>query len=178
MVVDFIIGVVIVAIISAAVWFIALNVRLRDWGFKRQKPTGELEHEENLTEDNEELETSASDEEDSNADDTDDDGQAKLAVKIKNICQIAHMHIEYIVNPDEWGKEEVAYESERFEQYKNKAKDVLQNISDEYYRGFALHQIIDICVEANQMDEAKELFSEIEDEFIREQVIENHPTLE
>ena len=50
-------------------------------------------------------------------------------------------------------------------------------MTDEFYRGFSAHQIIEICMEANEIGEAKELFSEISDEFIREKVIDMFPEL-
>ena len=62
-------------------------------------------------------------------------------------------------------------------QRKKQAKAFSQKIFDDYYKGVALAEIIDICVEANQIDEAKELFSEINEEFIREQLIKDHPAL-
>jgi hypothetical protein len=48
-------------------------------------------------------------------------------------------------------------------------------IDDEFFLGFTAHQIIKLYVAAGDIGIAKRLFGEVEDDFIREQILESSP---
>jgi hypothetical protein len=50
-------------------------------------------------------------------------------------------------------------------------------LQDEFYRGFATHQLIDACMVAGEELLARALLVSIRDDFIRDQVYESNPSL-
>ena len=50
-------------------------------------------------------------------------------------------------------------------------------LQDEFYRGFATHELIDACMVAGEEPLARALLVSIRNGFIRDQVYESNPTL-
>jgi hypothetical protein len=74
-------------------------------------------------------------------------------------------------------EEALQYERGRYEKTKDAALDIARGLTDEFYRDASLHFIIDLCMTANERQEAKRLFSVIETELIRKKILEEHPAL-
>ena len=98
--------------------------------------------------------------------------QGKLAQLINAKCKYASNHTDVLKNPEENDVERVEYERSQYEKMKKTVMDHLKEIDDEFYRGFAAHSIIRLLISGNDIDEAKTLFAEIEDKFIREKITE------
>ena len=48
---------------------------------------------------------------------------------------------------------------------------------DEFYKGLAIRQIINVCRRANDLDIAKTLFKEVDHHSLREQIVKDAPEL-
>ena len=53
----------------------------------------------------------------------------------------------------------------------------LDKIEDEFYRGFATHQVIKMCYLATDMSVCRALLVGVRDSFLREQIMESTPDL-
>jgi hypothetical protein len=54
---------------------------------------------------------------------------------------------------------------------------IADKLTDEFYKGFAVHQIIEMCVAAGDMSVARALFMSVQDGFLRERILEGTPAL-
>jgi hypothetical protein len=66
----------------------------------------------------------------------------------------------------------------RYEKFRDEALATLPTIRDEIAHGFASHEVIKLCRRTNQqIDLAKKLFSEVDDDGIRELILKDVPEL-
>jgi hypothetical protein len=101
--------------------------------------------------------------------DEENNRQANLLSKISTICEM----LESIANDavtHEYSRDKVI---ERVTQ----AEEILSDISDSFYYDAASHQIINILCKAKMFEKAKVHFSNVSDDMIRSQVIEDNPEL-
>ncbi|MEC5293412.1 hypothetical protein VQ044_22825 [Aurantimonas sp. C2-5-R2] len=70
-----------------------------------------------------------------------------------------------------------ANDREQYERLRDEALEILQAINDEFYAGFARHQIIRLCIGAGEPDRAAALLAEVEDEFILDEIHDEFPDL-
>jgi hypothetical protein len=70
------------------------------------------------------------------------------------------------------------YEKETYQKRKLRAIQITKLIEDRFHFETALHSIIDLCVAANEMDDAGKLFKMISVDAIRESILKAHPKLE
>jgi hypothetical protein len=99
---------------------------------------------------------------------------ANTLIKISAICKISKTHSEYLLEPDNFDSELVDYERGVFENRLFKAMALLGGIHDEFYSGSAIYHIVGLLVEVGELDRAKELFSEVRDSLLREQVLKDY----
>jgi len=103
--------------------------------------------------------------------------EVKILEKIKMLCELTRTHINYIVNPDDWDKETVEYEHNKFNERIDKMKELIKGIDDDFLKGAAIQFMIPLHIETNDIDNAKKLLSDIPDEYIKEMVIKEFPVL-
>jgi hypothetical protein len=108
----------------------------------------------------------------SSAVDNDEDAQKAMAVKLK--CDIAQMSVEGLNHIDD---EFRSYERERFTRIRSEAISILSTIKDEFYQGFAAHQLIKLCMAARDEDMARALLISVRDEFLLDQIFKDNPSL-
>jgi hypothetical protein len=70
-----------------------------------------------------------------------------------------------------------ADESARYKRIRNNCIALADQIEDEFYRGFAVHTIIDMCLVAKDVTVARALLVSVRDNFIREQIFKTAPML-
>jgi hypothetical protein len=63
---------------------------------------------------------------------------------------------------------------EQVEKLLNKAKALLPSLTDPFYAGAGRHALIDVFMAFNRLNDARKMLGEIEDEFIKEKVLESH----
>lgn len=165
--------------VSLAIWdgqFIE-NVKESHWLSREMKEFRTANWEKQKAEQRGEFDTDDLDFTEEGIDDGEDEQGAKIVVKIKYWCQAANMHTEYLSNSSEYEGEMLQYEREMFEKRISNALDLLGELTDEFYWGAGAHSIIRVLVAAGDIDRAEELFSRIEDGFIKEKILENFPDL-
>ena len=106
------------------------------------------------------------------SDESDEFDELAMAVKLK--CDIAAMSAR---NLDASVPEERQYELDRYRRLRDEAISMAMDIHDEFCQGFAIHQIAKLCKEANDLATVEPLFDSVEDEFLREQILEDCPEL-
>ncbi len=70
------------------------------------------------------------------------------------------------------------YEKETYQKRKLRAIQITKLIEDRFQFETALHSLIDLCIAANEMDDARKLFRMISIDAIRASILKSHPTLE
>src|SRR5436305_1907106 len=79
-------------------------------------------------------------------------GEAEKVMKVKNLCWIAKMSAESYFEmsaaeqADEWGQSEYA----RYRKFQSEAIELAREITDEFYRDAALHQLINLLMVAKE----------------------------
>jgi len=103
---------------------------------------------------------------------SDEEASAVMLVKFK--CEAAEMYIDGMSSEDE---EERNYETKRFKNLLSQATQAALEIDDEFYQGAAIHQIVKLCVKANDLATAHKLLYKVEDRFLREEILNSCPRL-
>src|SRR5580700_4667451 len=110
-------------------------------------------------------------------------GDIEAAHKIRDICRSALDSAEKTAGlagaPD--GKtnsdEKYKFERERYERAAKVAMAIAIKISDDLLRDSSVRQIVALCLKANDLKTARILFRAIQSVSIREDVLNDHPTL-
>jgi hypothetical protein len=98
-------------------------------------------------------------------------------MRVKAMCQIAVGCAEVVASNDS-NAEMYEYEKETYQKRKLRAIQITKSIVDRFYFETALHSIIDLCIAAQEMDDAGKLFRMISVDAIRESILKSHPSLE
>lgn len=105
-------------------------------------------------------------------------GDIEAAHKIRDICRSAADSAEkvggFAGRPD---SEKNKYEAERYERAAKAAMEIAIKISDDLLRDSSVHQIVSLCVKANDFRTARILLRAIQAVSIREDVLNDHPEL-
>jgi hypothetical protein len=107
-------------------------------------------------------------------------GDIEAAHKIRDICRSAVDSAEKLagfssraVNKSHKNK----YEAERYERAAKIAMEIAIKISDDLLRDSSVRQIVNLCVTADDLKTARILFRAIQAASIREDVLNDHPSL-
>jgi hypothetical protein len=107
-------------------------------------------------------------------------GDIEAAHKIRDICRSAVDSAEKIagssgrpVNKSNKNK----YEAERYERAAKVAMEIAIKISDDLLRDSSVRQIVNLCLTADDLKTARILFRAIQAASIREDVLNDHPSL-
>ena len=71
-----------------------------------------------------------------------------------------------------------AYERQTYQRRKLRAIQVTNLIADRLQFEMALQSIIDLCMAANELDDAGRLLGKISDVAVREEILKSHPMLQ
>jgi len=107
-------------------------------------------------------------------------GEKENLLRIRYLCRIAETSAERIADAKEHGgvnEEMLQYEIDRYTQLRAEAVHLADTITDEFYRGVAIRFLIDLCMKAGAIDDARSLFEYQEIEVIRERIIEEYPEI-
>ena len=99
---------------------------------------------------------------------------AQAVFRVTGKCQLANRSVEGLthLNPEKRQSEKAKYEHHLIEAIASALA-----INDEFYKGLAIHQVINVCRNANELDIAKTLFKEVEHHLLREQIVKDAPEL-
>jgi hypothetical protein len=105
-------------------------------------------------------------------------GDIEAAHKIRAICRSAADSAERVSGlagrPDNKKNKSAA---ERYERAARTAMEIAMKIADDLLRDSSVRQIVGLCVKANDLKTARILFRAIQAASIREEVLQEHPTL-
>jgi hypothetical protein len=107
-------------------------------------------------------------------------GEAEALAKIKHLCWMAGMSAESVAlgkksgtPPEDWDE----YEHSRYQRLRDEALQLADKLTDEFYRSAAVHFLVEVCMKAGDVDNARALFAQCEVDFIREKIVEQYPEL-
>jgi len=104
-------------------------------------------------------------------------GDIEAAHKIRDICRSAADSAEKLGGSIDRSDIKIKYEAERYERAAKTAMKIAIKISDDLLRDSAIRQIVNLCLQANDVRTARILFRAIQSVSIREDVLNDYPIL-
>ncbi|HZE51967.1 MAG TPA: hypothetical protein VE111_01640 [Bradyrhizobium sp.] len=105
-------------------------------------------------------------------------GDIEAAHKIRDICRSAADSAEKVAGfAGLFDTDEKKYEAERYQRAAKRAMEIAMKIADDLLRDSSVRQIVSLCLKANDLRTARILFRAIQAASIREEVLQEHPTL-
>jgi hypothetical protein len=105
-------------------------------------------------------------------------GDIEAAHKIRDICRSAADSAEKVAGfAGLFDTPKKKYEAERYQRAAKRAMEIAMKIADDLLRDSAVRQIVSLCLKANDLRTARILFRAIQAASIREEVLQEHPTL-
>jgi hypothetical protein len=99
---------------------------------------------------------------------------ARTVFRVTGECLTASKSIEGFAHSD---PEKRKWEKANYEQHLLEAIASALAIDDEFYKGLAIHKVINLCRSSNDLDIAKTLFKEVDHPSLREQIVRDAPEL-
>jgi hypothetical protein len=99
---------------------------------------------------------------------------AQAVFRVTGKCLLANQSVERLsyIDPEKRQSEKTKYERHLLE-----AIASALSIKDEFYKGLAIRQVINVCRNANELDIEKTLFNEVDHDLLREQIVKDAPEL-
>ena len=69
------------------------------------------------------------------------------------------------------------YEHDRYHKPRSEAVALADTLTDEFYRNAAIHYLAELCMKAGDVSIARVLFSKLEIDFMRAQLLEKYPAV-
>jgi hypothetical protein len=105
-------------------------------------------------------------------------GDIEAAHKIRDICRSAADSAEKVAGfAGQFDTPKKKYEAERYQRAAKRAMEIAMKIADDLLRDSSVRQIVNLCLKANDLRTARILFRAIQAASIREEVLQEHPTL-
>ena len=105
-------------------------------------------------------------------------GDIEAAHKIRDICRSAADSAEKVAGfAGQFDTPKKKYEAERYQRAAKRAMELAMKIADDLLRDSSVRQIVSLCLKANDLRTALILFRAIQAGSIREEVLQEHPTL-
>ena len=105
-------------------------------------------------------------------------GDIEAAHKIRDICRSAADSAERVAGfAGQFDTPKKKYEAERYQRAAKRAMEIAMKIADDLLRDSSVRQIVNLCLKANDLRTARILFRAIQAASIREEVLQEHPTL-
>jgi hypothetical protein len=103
----------------------------------------------------------------------DNSAEAEAAMFIKAKCEAGALFAARLSDP----QEDYAGQFAHYGSVRDDCIARADRLEDEFYRGFAIHQIINMCVAAGDLAIARSLLVSVRDGFLRERIFETAPAL-
>ena len=97
-------------------------------------------------------------------------------LQVQALCRIASGCAKVVAEKDP-KDEAYRYERETYRKRKLRAMQITNSINDHFYFETALRSIIDLCMTANEAEDARKLLDRMSIDDIRDAIRKSHPTL-
>jgi hypothetical protein len=107
-------------------------------------------------------------------------GETEKMVSIQQLCWIAGISAESIARAKSEGRlqeEWAQYELERYRQLRAECIEIADKITDEYYRAVVINYLVEVCMKAADIDDARVLFEHQEIESLQDDIVAKYPEL-
>jgi hypothetical protein len=104
-------------------------------------------------------------------------GDIEAAHRIREICRSAASSAEKIAASTDRSHKKIIPEVERYERAAKVAMEIAIKVSDDLLRDAAVRQIVELCLNANDVRTARPLFRAIQSQSIVEDLLREHPSL-
>jgi hypothetical protein len=105
-------------------------------------------------------------------------GETEKMVEIQQLCWIAGISAEVVARAkaehrleEEWAK----YDLERYTQFRAECVELADSITDEFYRAIVINYLVEVCMKAADIDDARALFRHQEIRSLREDIVAKYP---
>jgi hypothetical protein len=107
-------------------------------------------------------------------------GETEKMVSIQQLCWLAGISAETIAHAkaegrleEEWAK----YDLDRYKQFRAECIELADTITDEFYRAVVINYLVELCMKAADVDDARALIKHQEIKSFREDIVANYPEL-
>jgi hypothetical protein len=104
-------------------------------------------------------------------------GDIEAAHRIREICRSAADSAEKLARGPDSSETEINNDSERYERAAKAAMQIAIKMSDDLLRDSSVRQIVNLCMKANDLRTARVLFRAIQAGSIRDDALNEHPSL-
>ena len=107
-------------------------------------------------------------------------GEIEKMVSIQQLCWIAGMSAETIARAKTEGRlqeEWAQYDLERYRRLRAECIEIADKITDEYYRAVVINYLVEVCMKAADIDDARALFEHQEIRSLQEDIVAKYPEL-
>jgi hypothetical protein len=101
----------------------------------------------------------------------------EAAKRIRVICRAAADSAHKVGDATDRANKKIKPEVERYERAAKAAMALAMKVSDDLMRDAAVRQIVDLCMNADDLKTARPLFRAIQSASVREAVLKDHPLL-
>ena len=105
-------------------------------------------------------------------------GETEKMVEIQQLCWLAGISAETIARAEcrleeKWAK----YDLDRYKQFRAECIELADTITDEFYRAVVINCLVEVCMKATDIDDARALFGHQEIRSLREDIVAQYPEL-
>jgi hypothetical protein len=107
-------------------------------------------------------------------------GETEKMVSIQQLCWIAGISAETVARAkaegrleEEWAK----YDLDRYKQLRAECIELADTITDKFYRAAVINYLVEVCMKATDIDDARALFRHQEIRSLREDIVAQYPEL-
>jgi len=107
-------------------------------------------------------------------------GETEKMVSIQQLCWIAGISAETVAHAKAEGRLEEEWAQYDFERYRRLRAECIElgdTITDEFYRAVVLNYLIEVCMKARDIDDARALFEHQEIRSFRDDTVARYPEL-
>jgi hypothetical protein len=107
-------------------------------------------------------------------------GEIEKMAEIQQLCWLAGISAETVARAKAEGRLEeewAQYDLKRYKQFREECIEVADAITDAFYRAVVINYLIEVCMKAADVDDARALFEHQEVSSLREDIVAKHPEL-
>jgi hypothetical protein len=107
-------------------------------------------------------------------------GETEKMAEIQQLCWLAGISAETVARAkaegrleEEWAK----YDLDRYKQLRAECIELADTITDEFYRAVIINYLVEVCMKAADIDDARALFEHQEIRSLQEDIVAKYPEL-